>query len=177
MASSLEPARSEPAGAGLVSRPERTWLGSAGLLLAAGAFVAVGGVDGLLAAGLAAGGWYLLAHTYAFALGQIALVAVFSPTDAVPFALVQVGLFGVLFAPAVTGDSGPTTSGATAPTTIAVAALGVLAGAGAAWASGLSAVGLPVAALGVVAGLGFAAYGLHRVQLVSLGLVEGDDEQ
>lgn len=165
----------------------QTWLGGAGLLATVTSFVAFGDLPALLAAAVVAGGWYLLPHTFAFALGQVALVAVFSPGEAVPFLVGQAGLLGVLFAPLaadvgpgheLTGDIGPETGDGAGRNALAalartglVVTFGLLAGAGAAWASQQSAIVLPVASLLLVGVLGLAAYGLHRYQLVALGLV------
>lgn len=144
--------------------------------------------------------WYLLAPTYAFALGHVALAAIL-PTGALAegtnllwIAAVEVGLVGTLLAPVLdrgssdesTGDAGVAAEGTDALADRfdgrldlggAVVLLGwVAAGVALAWASARGSLGLPVAAALLLGGSALAAFGLHRYQLVSLGLV-GDDRE
>ena len=142
--------------------------------LIAGAFVlvvtltAAFGVGGLLlAAGLTVG-WYLLPVTYVIAGGSL-LVLALAPTPLTGTQLVAVVAgFLALLAVATPTDDRPTT---------ALVALGLGAGGliGAAWV-GL-AVGDAVWAGTLVLVLAFAiaSYGLHRYELVRLGLVEDID--
>lgn len=157
-----------------------TWLGGAGVLVVTAALVVFGDLPGLLAAVIVAGGWFLLANTYAFALGQVALVSVFSGGP-VAFAAAQAGVLAVLFAPLATGvgpgpaDDDRKLDADASPELVVLTAAGLLGGGAAAWAGQQSLVGLPVAGLLLVGGLALAAYGLHRYQLVALGLVDDSE--
>lgn len=160
-----------------------TWLGGVGVLTVTAVLVVFGSLQGLLAAVVVAGGWFLLANTYAFALGQVALVSAL-PGDPVAFAVAQAGLLAVLFGPLAEGV-GPWVAddrgrdAAESRELAALTAVGLLAGGVAAWVGQQSPVGLPVTGLLLVGGLALAAYGLHRYQLVALGLVgepEADDD-
>lgn len=140
---------------------ERTRFGAVAALLTGVAFVAVAGLPGLAAAALVGVGWYA-SPTVAFALGQIALVAVM-PDNLLALAAVEVGLFGVLLAPAMTLDK------PAVPVALGVGA--ALVGGTLAWASASarSLIGLPTAAALLVVAFAFAAYVLNRYQLLTLG--------
>ena len=147
---------------------ERTRLGAVGVVVAGIGLVALAGLPGVVAAVLLAVAWILLPATYAFAVGQIALVALASDGALVGFAAVEVGLLGVLLAPATRlADPVP-------PVALAVA--WVLAGVALAWAS--TGAGAPLdpwlAGLALVTLTALAAYVVHRYQLVALGLVADD---
>ncbi|WP_135825295.1 hypothetical protein [Halorussus ruber] len=160
---------------------DRTKLGGASALLAAVALIGLTEGRPLVAVlgGLAVvASWLLLAPTSAFALGHVALAAVL-PANAlasgVPLELlaVEVGLVGMLLASA-------TRRGVDAGGSVALAVGVVLAwtfGGGAlAWIAARSGLDLWLAGALVVGASGLAAYGLHRYQLVSLGLVGETDE-
>ncbi|MFC6716034.1 hypothetical protein ACFQGT_17740 [Natrialbaceae archaeon GCM10025810] len=132
------------------------------VVLVAG-FAAAAGPIGALAGLATAVVGFLLGPPYAFAIGHIALVALF-PDGIEPraFALVEIGFVAVLIAPAWRTAS---------PGRVAAVAVGsALALAGVAWAvvDGRS-VALAAGALLVTFAL--TAYGLHRLELVRLGLV------
>jgi hypothetical protein len=171
---------------------ERTRLGWASALIAAVALLAVpGGQAAVAIAGALGvlGAWYLLAPTYAFALGHVALAAVLPEGGAfargaslVWVAAVEAGLLGMVLSSATEfrefSSSDPDGEGemSSRSTSLAVVGAGlvlgwVVVGGLLAWASGRSSLGLPTAGALLVALTALAAYGLHRYQLVSLGLV------
>lgn len=145
--------------------PRRLLAGALALVVALTAAFGVGGL--LLAIGLTVG-WYLLPVTYAIAGGSL-LVLALAPTSLSDTQLVAVvASFLALLAVATPTDDRPIP---------ALAALGLGAGGllGATWV-GL-AVGDAVWAGALVLALAFAvaSYGLHRYELVQLGLVEDTD--
>ncbi|WP_458207712.1 hypothetical protein [Haladaptatus sp. NG-SE-30] len=151
--------------------PERTRLGGVETLLASGALIAFAGAPGIVAAALIVTAWYMLSSTYAFALGQVALVALLSGADLVQIAVVEASLVGVLFAPVIAYDN-PVNP-------IPVTLGGILFGSSIAWMSGSSIlgfqttatrIGLPTAAVLLIVTFVIIAYGLHRYQLVTLEL-------
>lgn len=146
---------------------ERTWTAGTVAFAVGVAFVAFGGVRGLAGAVLFVGAWYLLGTTYAFAVGNVAVVGLLGDAGLLVVAGVEVGLLVVLLSPALTLDD------RTGPVLVL---FGVLALGGAtAWATAQSLVGLPAAAVGLTATVWLVAYGLHRWQLVGLGLVDEAD--
>lgn len=151
-----------------IPESERTRLDAAVTLLAAVAFVAVAGVPGFIAAAAVVVGRYLLGETDAFALGQVGVASLPSTPETVEIAIVEVGLLGMLLAPAVTSSR--------TLETVLVALGWILGGGVLAWTVARSVVDLWVAGALLLAATGFAAYGLHRYQLVSLGHVGGIDE-
>ena len=163
---------------------ERTRLGGASALVAAVALVVSAGVEGLVvglqglaAAAVVVSAWYLLPPTYAFALGNVALVAVLPETAVGRMVVVEAGLLGILLASATTLDSpGQSDDSGHSVLSILVGALVVLAwtlaGGAFAWASARGDLRLSVAGGFLIALSAFAAYGLHRYQLVSLGVVD-----
>lgn len=164
---------------------ERTRLGGASALVAAVALVVSAGVEepvaalqGVVAAVVVLTAWYLSAPTYAFALGNVALVAVLPETAIVRMVVVEAGLLGMLLASATTlDDSDHSADGPDHPAHLAVAGVVVLvlawaiAGGALAWASAGDLLGLPVAGGLLIALTALVVYGLHRYQLVSLGVV------
>lgn len=161
------------AGVAAGSDRERTRVGAAALLVAGVALVAAGGLRGVAAAAVLGIAWLLLASTEAFALGQVG-VAAFAldggpfglglglpgGASAVAVALAEVGLFGLLFAPAV---GRPDSVGTVALALGWTLASGALALAGSSLATWLG-------ALVVLGTTGLAAALLHRYQVVALGL-------
>lgn len=143
------------------STADRSRLGGAGALLAAGALVLFAGAPGIAAAAAVLATWFALPATYAFALGNVALVALVGSSDLVRLAVVEAGLVVALLAPAgrLDGPGRP----------VALALGGVAAGAGLAWAASRGALGTATAGLAVVAATGLGGYGLHRYQLAALG--------
>jgi len=177
------------AGVASGSGRERTRVGAAALLVAGGALVVAGGLGGVAAAAVLAIAWLLLASTEAFALGQVG-VAAFA-LDGGPFglglglpggasavavgavALAEVGLFGLLFAPAVGRPNAVGTVALALGWTLASGALALAGSSLAPWLGALVVLGTT----GLAAGL------LHRYQVVALGLAGatlgpggGDDE-
>lgn len=173
------PERSRTATERTPPSPERTRLGGVSALAAAVALivvadehwvVAVVGALALLAA------WYLSAPPYAFAVGNLALVAALPEADLVRVAVVEVGLLGVLLASATTPDGHDRSTTLTVVGALLV--LGwVLFGGALAWATTRSFLDLPVAAVLLVIPTALAAYGLHRYQLVELGVIGETHEQ
>ncbi|WP_128478743.1 hypothetical protein [Halorussus pelagicus] len=147
---------------------ERSRLGGASVLLAAGAFVLFAGAPGIAAAAALLAVWVALPATYAFALGNVALAALVGSGSLVELAVVEACLLGVLLAPAgrLAAPGRP----------VVVAAGGAAAGAALAWATSQGALGLGTAGLAVVAATGLGGYGLHRYQLVTLDSAGGGDE-
>lgn len=171
MATAIESEQSRVSGS-------RTRIGGAGALLAAGALVAFAGVPGILAGLAVAVGWYLAGGPVAFAVGQVAVAVLLSGGGLAPLAVAEAGLFGVLFAPESESEPGRQRFGRfRQPGLSAVFAVGwVVVAVALAWLSARSAVGLGVATVALSAAIGATAYGLHRYQLVALGLAEGSDE-
>lgn len=136
-------------------------------LLAASALLAAcavaGGAPGALAGLAALAVWVALGAPYAVAGGTIALAAaVLDGLAPLSVALVGAGFLAVVLAPAVRTPA----PGRFAAVTLA-SALGL---GGVAWAVARVAP-LWVAAAALLGALGLAAYGLHRYELVRLGLV------
>jgi hypothetical protein len=142
--------------------------------------------------------WYLSAPAYAFAFGHVALAAVL-PEGAFAqgthlgwMAVIEAGLLGILLAstldhsPVRFGDlraseNRDDSEGLGDSASLAVVGVGlvlgwVVVGGALAWVSTRSSLGLPAASGLLVTPTALVAYGLHRYQLVSLGLV-GDDEE
>ncbi|WP_312907568.1 hypothetical protein [Natronosalvus caseinilyticus] len=148
-----------------VPNPDRPGGRLAGLALVV-ITVAMGVVAGPLGAvggGVTAVGWYLLGTPYAIAIGHVVLVVLF-PDGLSPLSIVllEAGLLTLVVA-AATGERYPLRFAVTA--LVGVTVLG-----------GLTAVLVRtqpfwLAALGLVVAAGVLAYGLHRVELVRLGLV------
>lgn len=155
---------------------ERTRLGGASALVAAAALVAVAGgrvAIAILGALVVLTAWYFLSPTYAFALGNVALVALVPEVTTATLArvaVVEAGLLGVLLASATT-FTGPDRPAPLAVSAVLLVLGWVLVGGALAWASARSLLWLPVAGGLLVALAAFAAYGLHRYQLVAVGAV------
>lgn len=134
-------------------------------VVGAGFWLAVGGW-GLLAAAVIGLGWYRLSSLYAVAIGHAALLPFVTSIDTVtPAVLIaEVGFGLLLIAPAV--DTA-------APTAFVGAFLGSLGGllvisvAVYRWSDRLW-----ITAVVLLGALAVASYGLHRYELVRLGLVE-----
>lgn len=168
----------------LAGSSQRPRLGGASALVAAVGLVGLPGesamvaVLGALAVLIA---WSLVPPTYAFALGHVALAAVLPeaafaqwPT-LVWLAVVELGLLGVLLASATSSeylsDTEESPRGERAEIVAGGIVLGwTLLGGALAWASVRPSLGLPATGGLLVVLTGVAAYGLHRYQLVSLGL-------
>ncbi|UTF54834.1 hypothetical protein [Natronosalvus rutilus] len=123
----------------------------------------VAGPLGAIGGGVTAAGWYLLGTPYAIAIAHVALVVLFpSGLSLLSIGLLEAGVLTLVLA-AATGERYPLRFAVTA--LVGVITLG-----------GLTAVlvhtqPLWLAALGLVVAAGVLAYGLHRVELVQLGLV------
>lgn len=152
---------------------ERSRLGGASTLVAAVALIAVAGERwpvAVIGALVILSVWYLLPPPYAFALGNVALVAVLPEIDLMRTTVVEVGLLGALLTSATTAI----TSDRHLPIDVSgvLLVLGwVLVGGVLAWASIRSLLRLPVAAVLLVALTALTAYGLHRYQLVAIGVI------
>lgn len=134
----------------------------------------VSGQIGFVGGAVLAVAWAVLPATYAFAVGQVAFVAVTRQTgllDAglLPLALVEVGLLGVLVGPSLRSARGRRTA---ASTLLGAAVLGgIVLASYALW----DRVWVAAAVLVGVGALG--AYGLHRYELVVLGKVPAPDDE
>jgi hypothetical protein len=143
----------------------RTKFGGVAAVVAAAGIALFGGLWGVAAGVLLVGAWALGGHVYAFALGQVLIVAIWSDPTLLRVTVAQAGLFGLLVAPGL-GDVPTRTVGAFVVASAGL--IGVVAGVrdvtGHFWVA-MVALGATVAICG---------YTLHRYQLVTLGLVEGD---
>jgi hypothetical protein len=159
--------------------PERTRPGGVSALAAAVALIVVADEHWLVAVVGALAlltAWYLAAPPYAFAVGNLALVAALPEADLVRVGVVEVGLLGVLLASATTPDGHDRFSSLTVVGALLV--LGwILIGGALAWASTRSLLDLRVAAVLLVVPTALAAYGLHRYELVELGVIGETHEQ
>lgn len=143
------------------------WPARGAALAVVAAFGAAAGPLGLLAGLATAAVWYALGTPYALAAGHVALVAL-TPDGAGPLAvgLVEAGLLALVAV--------PLWAGAARGRTLAVAG-GALAGLGGlAWLA-VRALPLWAAALATLGALAAASYALHRLELVTLGLVDDAD--
>ncbi|WP_331234076.1 hypothetical protein [Natronorarus salvus] len=147
--------------------PERTqtptWIGSIALLATVSAFALVGGIQGGVAATALVPIWLLLPGIYVVAFGHILLAAFVGDLSVVSVLAVEIGLLllladaayahhrpGTLFANAVFAAGG-----------LVVVVAVILAGDGRLW----------ITAGGLLFAFGAAAYGIHRYELVSLGVL------
>lgn len=156
------------AGSAVTPERERTQFGGVAAFAVAVALVAFGGLPGVAGAALVVGTWYLLGPTFAFAAGHVAVVSLLGEAPLLAVGGIEVGLLAVLLSPA-TGLDAPL-----GPVLVALASLAL--GGGAAWATARGVVGPTLAAAALTATLLLAGYGLHRWQLVDLGLVSSADE-
>ncbi|WP_226042376.1 hypothetical protein [Natrinema sp. DC36] len=132
------------------------------------AFGVVAGPLGLLAGLVTALVGYVLGPPYALAAGHVALVAVVPEGSALSVVvLVEAAFVLVLLV--------PLRRGASPGRTALVAVTSALVLAGAAWLV-LDTQSIGLAATAVLVLLGIGAYGLHRFELVRLGLVPGSDD-
>ncbi|NHN61436.1 hypothetical protein [Halorussus rarus] len=159
--SSLGTDRSDAAGDGRASAVALVFA-----LVTAGAFVAFAGVRGGVAALAVLVAWYALDETYAFAAGQVGVVAFLGDASAVALGIAEVGLFGLLFVPLAAAVG--------VGRTVAVAVGWTAVGGLAAWAGAERLVGPPVAAGALLAATALAAFALHRYQRVELGGVASE---
>jgi len=147
----------------------RNWVSGASFGAIVVAFGIVSGPIGVLAGIATALVGYLFGTPYAFALGHVALAAVV-PTEIDPSSvvIVEAAFVGVLLAPLrQTTDPIPLAG---------VAIASVLAIGGIAWLV-VDSQPISLAALTVLSLLAIAAYALHRLEVVRLGLVPGEDER
>lgn len=135
-------------------------------LVAGLGFVLVGGLAGVASALAVALVWLFLPAVYAVALGHVLLAALtVDGGTLLEFIVVGLGLFAVLLAPASRLYERETL------VSVTVFAAGVLF-----FAFGIAfttADVLWIASLALVVLWALAAYGIHRYELVTLGLVEG----
>lgn len=153
-----------------------TRVGAVAVLVIAVGLIVAAGLRGVAAAAVVGIVWLLLRPLDAFAVGQVAVV-VFARSGpsldiglgAVGIAVTEIGLFGLLLAPA-THLSNPRNS-------VGLVVGWALAGGLLAWASTTSVLAPWLAGLVLLGFTGLAAYGLHRYQLVSLGLTEAVEQE
>ena len=143
----------------------RSWFGGPGVAVTTVALGYAAGPWGVAAGIATAVAWYRLTDVYAFAVGQLLAVATLSGAAPIwPVAAAELGLLGVLVG-SVAGVDRPGRP-------LAVFGLATLLFWAIAW--GLIRTGRPLwSAAGLVAVVAAtAAYGLHRYELVELGLLE-----
>ena len=150
------------------NRRARAFLGGIAAVAVTLGFWVVSGTLGLVGGGVLLVAWAVLPATYAFAIGQIAFIAVTRPetlseTGLLIPVLVEVGLVGVLVGPAIQSPRGRQTAGWTL---LGTAVLGGIAlGSYAFWDQ------LWIAATVLVGLSALVTYGFHRYELVVLGKV------
>ena len=151
---------------GLVTRQgDHSLVGGVGAVLAAGALVLVAGLPGLLAGVLVVAGWYLLSVPFALAVGHVLLAVTVPQSSAIgAFVLVEVGFVLLLVGPLVRGREDLRI--VSAAIVVFLALLGVVA-VGLRWYESVA-----LAALALVVAASLLGYGLHRYELLRLGLVE-----
>lgn len=137
-----------------------------GLAVAATSLGYFGGRVGWLAAAAVVGVWVVLPVEYVFTAGQVALVVVAPDRVGLELLLaVEAGLY-LLIADSVRKVATSSASNAV----WLLAAVGLSAGV---WVTVTGGADLWQVALALWVGVAVAAYGLHRHELVSLGLTEG----
>jgi hypothetical protein len=170
--SATETVKSEASGTGTPTQSSedrvRALPGGIAVLVVGTLLWMVSGSIGLVGGGVLLVAWTVLPATYAFAVGQIAVVAVTRPEglstlDILPLAVIELGLAGVLIGPALRSAQGRRTA---AWTLLAGSLLGGVALTSYAlwnqeWIAAVSLIGLGC----------LGAYGLHRYEMVVLGKV------
>lgn len=147
----------------------RHWFGGLGVAFAAVGLGLAAGLPGIAAGAGAAIAWFLLPAPSAFAVAQLLAVAALSADDPpLAVAIAEVGLLSVLAGPLAETDAPGGTLGAFAVAALATGAVG--------WGLLRSDRPLWLAGLAVALVAATAAYGIHRYERVSLGLVEDDGE-
>lgn len=140
-----------------------TLVGAIGLLVTVSAFAVVAGAEAAFVATTLVVVWLLLPSVYVVAAGHVLIAAYVPDSTVIEFLVVEVGLLILLFEGI-----------RTLPRPGALLSRSVFA------AGGLSAViavvisldgRLWVAVVGLLAALALTAYGIHRYELVRLGLV------
>lgn len=144
--------------------PERTLPGGLATAGAGVALLAVGGPVGGVAALAALVCWYWLGPTYAFAVGQVGLVAVALDAPVPWLAGAQAAVLAVLVAPDLTSLRDAWLAAGTVAGTALLGGLAYLALV--AWDE------LWAAAVVLLAAGALAGYGLHRYELVATGGVD-----
>jgi hypothetical protein len=173
MASAVTPSRPNPTG-------DRSWLGALGVLLVTAALGIAVGPAGLLVGAALAVAWYLFPAPYGFALAVLALVAfvpaALSLPALSPAALAPVGVATATAGLAVVGplclllapDAAIGGPARVAATTGALAGgLGAIA-----WVGRRSTDALWPGAVVLLGTGALAAYGLHRYELLRVGLLD-----
>lgn len=155
----------DPDAATVRRREDRSVAGAAGALLAAGALAVTAGPLGVTVGVALLGAWAVFSVPYVLALGHLGLAVLFPDGPTLQaLALVESGFLLVLGGPFL--RRGADLRVAVAPFVAAAVLFGAVA-AGLRWLDSTAAAALVLA---IVAGL--LAYGLHRYELVRLGLVE-----
>ncbi|WP_227379417.1 hypothetical protein [Haladaptatus halobius] len=140
----------------------RTTIGGGGAFAAALALAAFHGSPGLAAGAALLAAWYVLAPMYAFAFGHVVLGALFPDgIGAVQFAIVELGLLGVLIEPAIRFDRRRLLTGLVGGCFLLLGAL--------VWATHRWSGVTWHAALVLVGTVALFAYGIHRYDSVVLG--------
>ena len=126
--------------------------------------VAVGPLGILMAVGVASA-YYVVSATAAFALGQVILVALVpSGGIFVILVLAEIGLLGVLCSTIVDHGDSARLLVASVLAGLAIGAIG--------WLSFQTSQAVWIAASALALATAFSAYGIHRYERVTLGLVE-----
>lgn len=142
-------------------RPDRSRLGGVTALLAVGALAVLGGPIGA-GAGLALlAAWYVFGPLPAFAIGQVAVVALAGDWSVASIAAAQLAVFAMLVAPDLASPHGRRLAAATAAgaTLLGAVTYGAQSGWETTWTSAVVLGGL----------VALAAYGLHRYELLATG--------
>jgi hypothetical protein len=147
---------------------DRTLPGGIAAVVAAGGLVALGGPTGGLLGLAVLACWYGLGPAYAFATGQVALVAVAGDARLAVVAAAQVALFGVLVGPDLATRRGRRLAVGTVAVTLLLGGIG--------YAALVTWDSVAAAAVVLLGSAGLLSYGLYRYELVATGQVadEGD---
>jgi hypothetical protein len=140
---------------------ERSPLGGLASLVAAGTLVALAGPLGGVAGAALFACWYALGPTYAFAVGQVAIVALVNQYP-LPYVIVaESAVFAVLLSPDLGSSRGRRLVGGTVLATVTLGGLayGTLVAWGTLWAT----------ALVVLVAIALVTYTVHRYELVTNG--------
>lgn len=126
--------------------------------------VAAGPLGVLMVAGVASA-YYVVSTTAAFALGQVVLAALVPFDGAVAvLVLAEIGLLGVLFSTTVDHNDPARLLVASLLASLAIGAIG--------WLGLRTSQAVWIAAGALALATAFFAYGIHRYERVTLGLVE-----
>ncbi|WP_440771927.1 hypothetical protein [Natronorubrum sp. DTA28] len=145
---------------------ERTWSGGIAVILLAVTVAAIAGPIGALAGLAIAATWYGFGTPYAIAASTVLLIGLFPDRiDVFSFVLGTAAMIVLILSEAARTRQRIRTG------VVAIVSIAVLGGVG--WGA-LEAWSLWIAATATLVVLAFLSYGLHRYELVVLGLVSDD---